>query len=85
MVMMDGTDLLSTAKEAMNKKIKIMYNRKTNVMAVNGTSDDKDPIIYNNNTIRYCKQYIYLGSPFSNDAKPSTSIKFMQIKKCVMP
>ena len=94
MVMMDDTVLLSTTKEGMVNKIKIMYdfcnshgmsvnNSKTNFMVVNGTSDDKEPIIYNNNTISYCHQYIYLGSPFSDDAKPSTAIKIhANIKMC---
>ena len=55
MVMMDDTVLLSTTKEGMVKKIKIMYdfcnshgmsvnNSKTNFMVINGTSDDKEPI-----------------------------------------
>ena len=86
LVMMDDTILLATTKDDMKNKIKIMYdfcnlygmkvnNSKTKFMVINGTSDDKQPIIHNNISIDYCKQYIYLGSPFTDDANPSTSIK----------
>ena len=84
--MMDDTVLLSTTREGMKNKIKIMYdfcnshgmsvnNSKTKFMVINGSSQDKDCIIYNDNSISYCKQYIYLGSPFTDDGNPSTAIK----------
>ena len=80
------TILLSTTKKGMKHKLKIMYdycnshgmiinNDKTKFMVVNGSMDDKEPLIYNNNVINYCKQYIYLGSPFTDDGSPSTAIK----------
>ena len=86
LVMMDDTVLLSTTKEGMKNKIKIMYDfcnshgmsvnsSKTKFMVINGSSQDKDCIIYNDNSISYCKQYIYLGSPFTDDGNPSTAIK----------
>ena len=92
MVMMDDTILLSTTKEGMKNKIKIMYdfcdsygmsvnNNKTKFMVVNGSSEDMESIIYNNNTINYCKQYIYLGSPFTDDGNPSTAIKIQANNK----
>ena len=50
-------------------------NSKTMFMVVNGTSTDKEPIIYKDNNISYCKQYIYLGDPFTDDGNPSIAIK----------
>ena len=70
-VMMDDTVLLSTTKDGMKNKIKIMYdycnsygmivnNSKTKFMVVNGSSEDREPISVNNNIINYTKQYIYV-------------------------
>ena len=86
LVMMDDTILLSTSRESMQNKIKIMYdfcnshgmtinNNKTKFMVVKGNSEDKKPFVYNNNIINYTNQYIYLGSPFTDDGSPSTAIK----------
>ena len=44
-------------------------------MVINGSNKYRDPIEYNGNIINYCKQYIYLGSPFTDDGSPSTAIK----------
>ena len=85
-VMMDDTVLLATSKQGMKNKIKLMYdfctshdmivnNTKTKFMVVNGNAVDKEPIELNGNIIDYCKQYIYLGSPFTEDGSPSTAIK----------
>ena len=86
LVMMDDTVLLATSKQGMKNKIKLMYdfctshdmivnNTKTKFMVVNGNAVDKEPIELNGNIIDYCKQYIYLGSPFTEDGSPSTAIK----------
>ena len=44
-------------------------------MVVNGSDEDREPIECNGNIIDYCKQYIYLGSPFTEDGSPSTAIR----------
>ena len=86
LVMMDDTVLLATTKQGMIDKIKILNEycnshemiinySKTKFMVVNGDREDKEPILYNNVIINYCKQYIYLGSPFTDDGSPSTAIK----------
>ena len=86
MVMMDDTILLSTSREGMLNKIKILYeycsmygmivnNSKTKFMVVNGSQIDKEPLVYDHNIINYVNQYIYLGSPFTDDGSPSTAIK----------
>ena len=71
MVMMDDTILLSTSREGMLNKIKILYeycsmygmivnNSKTKFMVVNGSHMDKEPFVYNHNAINYVNQYIYI-------------------------
>ena len=86
LVMMDDTVLLSTTKQGMIDKIKILNDyckshgmiinySKTKFMVVNGDNEDKEPILYNDMVINYSKQYIYLGSPFTDDGSPSTAIK----------
>ena len=56
-------------------------NNKTKFMVINGTSEDRETIIYNDNIITYCKQYIYLGSPFTDDGNPSTAIRIQANNK----
>ena len=86
LVMMDDTVLLATTKEGILNKIKILYdycdshgmtvnNSKTMFMVVNGNDEDKQPIALDDNIINYTNQYIYLGSPFTDDGSPSTAIK----------
>ena len=86
LVMMDDTVLLSTTKQGMKDKIKILNDycnsygmtinySKTKFMVVNGDKEDKEPILYNKVIINYSKQYIYLGSPFTDDGLPSSAIK----------
>ena len=86
MVMMDDTILLSTTKEGMKSKIKILHEfcishgmiineSKTKFMVVNSSNEDKEPILCDNNVIGYSNLYIYLGSPFTDDGSPSTAIK----------
>ena len=54
----------------------IINSDKTKFMVVNGTAEDREPIVRNENAvISYCKQYVYLGSPFTDDGSASTAIK----------
>ena len=87
MVLMDDTILLSTTKIGMKRKLEILYDfcdtygmiinsDKTKFMVVNGNDEDREPIVQNNNAvIHYCNQYIYLGSPFTDDGSATTAIK----------
>ena len=67
--MMDDTVLLSTSREGIRNKIKILYdycnshgmtvnNSKTMFMVINGSNEDKQPISINDNIINYTKQYV---------------------------
>ena len=94
LVLMDDTILLSTTKDGMINKLKIMHdfcdsygmilnNGKTKFMVVNGNDNDKEPLVYYDKVINYCKHYIYLGSPFTDDGSPSSAIKMhATIKMC---
>ena len=44
-------------------------------MVINGSEEDKEPIVCNGDVLNYCNQYTYLGSPFTDDGSPSTAIK----------
>ena len=92
MVMMDDTILLSTTKNGMEYKIRILYefcdsygmivnDSKTKFMVINGNGEDKEPIVCNSDMISYCNQYVYLGSPFTDDGSPSTAVKQHAISK----
>ena len=84
--MMDDTILLATTRKGMEHKIKILYNfgnshgvmvndSKTKSMVINGTREEKEPIVCNSDVISYCNMYLYLGSPFTDDGSPTTAIK----------
>lgn len=92
MVMMDDTVLLSTTREGIQRKIEILCDfctshgmivntGKTKFMVINGSDEDKELINCRNNHVGYCNQYIYLGSPFSDDGSPSTAIKIHAANK----
>ena len=49
--------------------------KKTQLMVVNGTVIDKEPIVINALTIKHCDLYTYLGSPFTSDGSTSSAIK----------
>ena len=53
----------------------VVNNDKAKFMVVNGNNSDKEPLYYYGNLINYCKSYIYLGSPFTDDGSPSSAIK----------
>ena len=44
-------------------------------MCVNGNAEDKVPLIAEGLTIKHCDQYIYLGSAFTSDGRPSSAVK----------
>ncbi len=92
LVMMDDTVLLSTTREGAIRKLSILYSfcrshgmvlnsNKTKFMVVNGNNEDKEAIVYNDERIDYCDDYMYLGSPFTDDGSPSTAVKLHATKK----
>ena len=85
-VLMDDTVLLSTTKDGMMKKIKLVDDfcvshgmeinvLKTKFMVLNGSATDQQPITVDNITVNPCERYVYLGSTFTADGSTSTAIK----------
>ena len=83
---MDDTVLLSTTREGLMKKFQIVqkycvdYNmsinqKKTQFMVINNQEDDKSPIISRGITVKYCKQYLYLGSCITDDGVYKSAIE----------
>ena len=53
----------------------VINEKKTNLMVINGNTQDRDQIIIRDLTVRHCNKYIYLGSPFTADDLVSSVIK----------
>ena len=86
LVLMDDTVLLSTTRESIVKKVKLLVSfcekygmvineSKTKLMVINGSDKDKESILVNRIMINHCNIYTYLGSPFTSDGLLSTVIK----------
>ena len=86
LMLMDDTVLLATNRENIIRKVQLLNQfctnygmvineSKTKLMVINGSIEDRQPIIINSLTILHCDKYIYLGSPFTADASLSTLIK----------
>ena len=48
---------------------------KTKFMCVHGEEEDRIPLVVEGLTVQHCLQYIYLGSAFTSDGKPSSAVK----------
>ena len=86
LALMDDTVLLSTSRENLVKKVRLLMQfcnkygmvineKKTKLMVINGIAEDKEPLIFNNLSIKYCNMYIYLGSPFTSDGLLTSVVK----------
>ena len=86
LALMDDTVLLATTRVKLVNKIQLLVQfcnkygmvineKKTNLMVINGNTQDRDPIIIRDLTVRHCNKYIYLGSPFTADGLLSSVIK----------
>ena len=53
----------------------IINEKKTKLMVINGSENDKESVIINNLTIKHCDLYIYLGSPFTSDGYFTSAVK----------
>ncbi len=93
-LLMDDTVLLSTSRENMLYKIKLL-NRfcashgmeinesKTNFFVINGTDEDREAMHVDDVSVSVCEHYTYLGSPFTADGSTTTAIKLhAQNKMC---
>ena len=86
LMLMDDTVILATTREACLKKLTAVLNyceeygmeinvKKTKFFVINPQKDDKIPMHTRNKTIDYCKQYMYLGSWFTDDGKIKSALK----------
>ena len=86
LALMDDTVLLATSRENLVKKVRLLRQfcnkygmvineKKTKLMVINGLAEDKEPIIFNNLSIKHCNMYIYLGSPFTSDGLLTSVVK----------
>ena len=85
LVLMDDTVILSTTREGMLRKLKILHEfcnqnnmkvnlGKTKFMVINGDEHDKHPLTVEDLVVRWCEQYVYLGSVFTVDGMSSSAI-----------
>jgi hypothetical protein len=77
LLLMDDTVLLATSREAMNRKLDLLYNSATELdmvihpaksqfLVIN--SDDKTPFRVADVVISNTNKYCYLGSPITTDS-----------------
>ena len=83
---MDDTVLLSTSRENMYTKLRILQeycneygmrvsNAKTKFFVINGEIGDNDPFNVDGMVVEHCDSYIYLGSPFTCDGLVSSAVR----------
>lgn len=86
LMLVDDTVLLSTNRENMIKKLRILLEfcngygmkinaGKTKFFVINGEAGDADPLYVDGLVVDHCKSYVYLGSPFTCDGSVSTAVK----------
>ncbi len=86
LVLMDHTVLLSTSRDGMRKKIRLLQNYstdygmkinhlKTNFFVISGRERDREPLVVDGLSVEWCNSYLYLGSPFTSDGCVSSAAK----------
>lgn len=90
LLLMDDTVILATSREKLVGKLTVVMNfcenygmsvneRKTKFMIINSDNMDERSIHYQGPSsvlnIKYCKNYVYLGSPITDDGNLSSAIK----------
>lgn len=86
LVLMDDTVLLSTSRAKLISKVEILdqfcrdygmtvNNDKTKFFVIHGEDGDADTIRVNDLVIEHCRNYSYLGSPFTSDGSVSSAVK----------
>lgn len=92
LLLMDDTVILATTRESCIEKLRTLENfcndfgmemnqRKTKLMVINGSTDDRAPLHTNFSNIEYCNHYVYLGAHFSDDGRMSSVMKH-QAQSC---
>lgn len=86
LVLMDDTVLLSTSREGIMNKLRILKafcdghgmiinEKKTKFFVISGTERDTEPLRVDGLDISSCTHYIYLGSPFTSDGSVSSALR----------
>ena len=86
LLLMDDTVILATSREKCLKKLEAVLNfcdeygmeineKKTKFFVINSEMNDKNPLNLRSKTIGYCKNYLYLGSWFTDDGKPESALE----------
>ena len=89
LMLMDDTVLLATTRESMREKLIVLQNfcnesgmiineKKTKFFVINGDDESNAPFVLDlvtpNVTVKWCKEYVYLGCRFTADGKLSSSL-----------
>ena len=91
LMLMDDTVILATSRERCIDKLNavldycdnygmVINEKKTKFMVINHTSEDELPLITQNKKMEYCKNYLYLGSWFTDDGKQESMLKLHEPK-----
>ncbi len=86
LVLMDDTVLLSTSREGMVGKVKLLQSfcsehsmvineAKAKFFVIHGAGSDVEPLHVDGLIIVPCSMYVYLGSPFISDGSVSSAIR----------
>ena len=86
LVLMDDTVLLSTTRRGMSTKLHLLdqycrshktkiNSKKTKFFVINDEPADRQPFVFEAFRVAWCDNYVYLGSVFTSDGKPSSAIK----------
>ena len=86
LMLMDDTMLLATTREKIIEKFSVLMDFcekygmkvnevKTNLMVINGSDIDRRDFVVQGVTVKHATSYIYLGSPFTEDANINSMIK----------
>ena len=91
LMLMDDTVILATSREKCIDKLNavldycdnygmVINEKKTKFMVINHTIEDELPLITQNKKMEYCKNYLYLGSWFTDDGKQESMLKLHEPK-----
>ena len=91
LMLMDDTVILATSREKCIDKLNavldycdnygmVINEKKTKFMVINHTIEDELPLITQNKKMEYCKNYLYLGSWFTDDGKQESILKLHEPK-----
>ena len=86
MLLMDDTIIMATSRARLQSKLETLQNfcnnfgmemneKKTKLMVINGTPEDRAPLTSHGAVIQHADHYVYLGGHFTADGKMTTVMK----------